>query len=91
MNMGYNEIPKEYDFDTEFTTYVIAYCIDSNTWFVTNQRFWYFQFDNEFETEEEGIKFFESNLPMISKQQEELCFWRDRSIYLENINKSYII
>lgn len=89
--MPYNKVPEGYDFSTEFDIYVIAYCIDSNTWFVTNQRFWYFQFDNEFQTEKEGIEFFESNLSMIFKKQKELCFWKDKDIYLENTSKLYSV
>ena len=36
---NYVEVPKEYNFNTEFPTWIIAYCQDSDSWFVTNKRF----------------------------------------------------
>ena len=59
--INYVEVPREYDFSTEFSTWIIAFCPDSNGWFVTNKRFFFYEYNKEFETEEEGIKFFKNN------------------------------
>ena len=59
--IDYVEIPKEYDFSTEFPTWIIAHCPDLDSWFVTNKRFFFYEYDKEFETEEEGIEFFKNN------------------------------
>ena len=57
----YEEVPEEYDFNTEFSTWIIAFCPDLDSWFVTNKRFFYYEYDKEFETEEDGIEFFKNN------------------------------
>ena len=57
----YEEVPEEYDFNTIFPTYIIAFCPDTDSWFVTNQRFFWYEYQKEFETEEEGIDFFKNN------------------------------
>ena len=59
--IDYVELPKEYDFNTEFPTWIIAHCPDLDSWFVTNKRFFFYEYNKEFETEEEGIEFFKSN------------------------------
>lgn len=58
---AYVAVPEEYDFSTRFPTYIIAFCPDLDCWFVTNQRFFYYEYDREFSTEEEGITFFREN------------------------------
>ena len=59
--IDYVEVPKEYDFNTEFPTWIIAHCPDSDSWFVTNKRFFFYEYNKEFETEKEGIDFFKNN------------------------------
>ena len=87
--INYEEIPKEYDFSTEFPTWIIAFCPDLDAWFVTNKRFFYYEYDKEFETEEEGIKFFKNN-PRIFFDEEirmgvyKPSFYRD-GVWLDNI------
>ena len=76
------------DFSTEFPTWIIAFCPDSDSWFVTNQRFFYYEYDKEFETEEEGIKFFKNN-PKIFYDEEirmgtyKPSFYKD-GVWLDN-------
>lgn len=41
------ELPKEYDFNTKFDSYIIAFCPDICSWFVTNERFFYYQYGKE--------------------------------------------
>ena len=60
--MAYAAVPDGYDFSTQFSTYIIAFCPDLCCWFVTNQRFFYFEYEKEFETEQEGIEYFRRNL-----------------------------
>ena len=49
--MGYKTVPQEFDFNTEFPTWIIAFCPDTDSWFVTNKRFFYYEYEKEFETE----------------------------------------
>ena len=48
--MAYEKVPDGMDFSTEFDTYIIAYCPDQCEWFVTNHRFFYYEYDMEFAT-----------------------------------------
>lgn len=86
--IGYVEVPKEYDFSTEFPTWIIAFCPDSNSWFVPNERFFFYEYDKEFETEEEGIKFFKDN-PKIFYDEEirmKICkpSFYENGVWLDN-------
>jgi hypothetical protein len=74
------------DFNKEFNTYVIAYCVDTNSWFITKQRYWYFQFDNEFNTYNEALEFFGSNQDMILDQQHKMeqTYKPSTKVILEN-------
>lgn len=59
--MSYRSVPEGMNFSTEFPTYIIAYCPDTNGIFVTNERFFWAEYDKEFQTEEEGINYVKSN------------------------------
>ena len=85
----YVEVPAKYDFNTEFPTWIIAFCPDLDSWFVTNQRFFYYEYDKEFETEKDGVEFFKNN-PKIFYDEEirmnvyKPSFYRD-GVWLYNI------
>lgn len=62
MNIKYSIIPKEYDLTHEFDTYIIAFCPDEDMWFITRQRFFFFEYKKEFMSYEEAEKYFIENL-----------------------------
>lgn len=86
----YEPIPEEYDFSTEFPTWIIAFCPDTDSWFVTNQRFFYYEYDKEFLTEEEGIAFFKDNPKIFYDEEIRMEVYRPsfrkNGVWLENIN-----
>lgn len=55
------------DFNTKYSTWIIGFCPDTNSFFVTNERHFYYQYDKEFSTEEEGISFFKYNIAEFKK------------------------
>jgi hypothetical protein len=62
INSGvYKSLPDGCDFSTVFPTYIIAYCPDSCTWFATNNRFFWYEYEKEFENEEAAVQFFKEN------------------------------
>jgi hypothetical protein len=85
------EVPKTFDFSMEFPTWVIAFCPDTDSWFVTNQRFFYYEYDKEFETEEDGIKFFKDNPKIFYNEEIKMKTYRpsfnENGVWLDNINK----
>lgn len=82
--MFYKEIPEEYDFTTEFSTWIIAYCIDTNSWFCTNKRFFYYEYPEEFQSENEAIKYFRNNVFTFLKLNNEMYPKKNDNVFLEN-------
>lgn len=60
--MGYVKLPDEVDFSTTFDTYIIGYCADTDEFFITNQRFFFWETEETFESEESALQFLESHL-----------------------------
>ena len=91
--MAYCKIPDGFGFSTEFDTWIIAFCPDTDSWFVTNKRFFYYEYEKEFKTEEEGIEYFENNLLDFFKLNEVLTDYRPSfnkgGIFFETTNKFY--
>lgn len=82
--------------DTEYSTYKIAFCPDTDSFFVTNQRYFFWEHDKEFETEEDGVKYFETNVNEFCNISEKIMNqsmfpnhnWGDK-VFLENTGKWY--
>lgn len=89
--MSYKAIPEEYDFSTEFPTWIIAFCPDLDCWFVTNKRFFYYEYDKEFETEYEGIDFFKENAKIFYDLEMLMEVYRPsfrkNGVWLDNVNE----
>lgn len=76
-------------FDTEFPTWIIAYCVDSNSWFCTNKRFFYYEYPVEFGSENDGIEYFKEHVYEFFKLSQEMYPKKIDSIFLENLCKEY--
>lgn len=46
------------DFNTKYDTWIIAFCPDTDTFFATNERHFFWESPNEFATEDEAIRNF---------------------------------
>ena len=84
------------EFNKRYNTYVIAYCLDTDEFFVTNQQYWYWQYNKEFLSEQEGIEYFENNVGEFIRIANDLrkgngyCeLIENRPIFLTNTNKNY--
>ena len=89
-NPCYEALPEGCDFNTEFKTYIIAFCPDTDSWFVTNKRFFYYEYSKEFETEEDGVKFFKENPKIFYDEEIRMKVYRPsfrkNGVWLDNIN-----
>lgn len=87
----YVAVPEGYDFNTEFPTWIIAFCPDTNSWFVTNRRFFYYEYEKEFATEEEGIMFFKENPKIFYDEEIRMGtyrpYFRENGVLLDNTNE----
>jgi hypothetical protein len=67
--MCYEELPEGMDFSTEFETFILAFCPDTDSWFATNKRFFYYEYPKDFPDEESAIEFFKNN-PKVFYEEE---------------------
>lgn len=91
----YVSVPEGYDFSTKFETYIIAFCPELDSWFVTNERFFYYEYEKEFKTEEDGIKFFKENPKIFYDEEVRMKVCRPRinesGVWLENTKEMILI
>ena len=52
------ELESEESFSKEYDTWIIAFCPDTDCFFTTKQRRFYYEYPKNFETEEKAIDFF---------------------------------
>ena len=89
--MAYVTVPEEYDFSTRFPTWIIAYCPDTDSWFCTNQRFFYYEYPKEFQCESEAVAYFnEHSDEFIVLTKEMSPSWDVFGAFLENTGKWYV-
>lgn len=87
--MALMTIQKEYDFSTEFPTWIIAYCPDTDSWFCTNKRFFYYEYPDEFQCEKDAVNYFKSHIAEFIKLNRELYPKQTDRVFLENSMESY--
>lgn len=84
----YEALPDDMDFGTEFSTYILAFCPDSDSWFATNQRFFYYEYPMDFSNERAAIEYFRRNPDVFLKLEESMNVYRpsffDGGVWLDN-------
>ena len=86
----FKNIPCNRDFSTKFSTYIIAYCLDTNSWFCTNERFFYYEYPDEFQCENDAINYFKNHTNEFIKINCELLSKNINSVFLENTKTKYM-
>lgn len=89
--MCYEELPASMDFSTEFETYILAFCPDTDSWFATNKRFFYYEYPKEFPNEESAIEFFRHNPALFYEEEARMRVYKPDfylgKVRLENTNE----
>lgn len=84
----YKSIPSGFNFDSEFPTYIIAFCPDTDSWFVTNKRFFYYEYPIDFPNEETAIGYFKRNPEVFYNLEKEMDVYRpsfyNGGVWLDN-------
>lgn len=83
-------------FSKVYPTWIIAYCPDANSFFITNQRHFFWEYNSEFKSEEEAIVYFKSYLKKFLDLRNGILKstggWSLQSdLYLENTNERFSI
>lgn len=92
----YRELSRNENFSKSYFTWIIAYCLDTNSFFVTNQRHFFWEYDNEFSCENDAINYFKTHLDEFGKIRNWILNstggWNKNSnLYLENTRESFKI
>lgn len=51
----YQELKGDENFSDKYATWVIAYCLDTDSFFVTNQRHFFWEYNDEFQCENDAV------------------------------------
>lgn len=92
----YIELKENENFSDTYPTWIIAYCVDINAFFVTNKRHFFWESESEFISEDMAIQYFTSHLKEFLKIRNKILQntggWKaDNHLYLENINQNFIV
>lgn len=91
----YEELPEWRNFSDTFPTYILAFCPDTDSWFVTNERFFFYEYAMDFPNEQDGIEYFIRNPEVFLKIEKEMNVYRPSfnsgGVYLENIKQLVLI
>ncbi len=74
-------------FNTKHPTWIIAFCPDTNSFFVTNERYFFWQSEEEFNSENDGINYFEHNISYFIDIANEII--HTEKVWLDNTSKWY--
>ena len=74
-------------FNTNYKTYIIAFCPDTNSFFVTNERHFFWESDQDFDSEESAINYFESHVQEFADIASKVI--NTKKVWLENTAKWY--
>lgn len=74
-------------FNTKRKTYIIAFCPDTNSFFVTNERHFFWESDQDFDSEESAIDYFESHVKVFTDIARKMI--NTKKVWLENTARWY--
>lgn len=79
------------DFNTKYPTWIIAFCPDTASFFVTNQRHFFWQSYEDFNSKESAINYFENHIQYFVDIQNKLIptTCNVNKVWLDNMSKWY--
>ena len=64
------------DFSTKYQTYIIAFCPDTDNFYISNERHFWLEFEKEFSSSKEAMEYTKSNREyFINKRNEFAEVW----------------
>ena len=86
----YKKIPEEYELNHKFDTWILAFCPDTLDWFATNERFFFYEYNKEFNSEQEAIDYFLDNTIEFYKIEEQIMKilkFAQNKLWLSNLER----
>ena len=68
----YQELKGDENFSDKYATWVIAYCLDTDSFFVTNQRHFFWEYNDEFQCENDAVNYFRNHLNEFRNARKEI-------------------
>lgn len=90
----YRELKGNENFSDKYPTWIIAYCLDTDSFFATNQRHFFWEYDDEFQCENDAINYFRNHLNQFRNARKEILNncggWSiNKDLFLENTKESF--
>ena len=86
----YKKVPREYELNHKFDTWILAFCPDTLDWFATNERFFFYEYNKEFNSEQEAIGYFLDNALEFYKIEEQIMKipeFAQNKLWLSNLER----
>ena len=92
----YKELNQNENFNDTYSSWIITYCLDTNSFFVTNQRHFFWEYDTEFLRERDAIDYFRSHIDEFIRIRKDILSnsggWKPNSdMFLENTQERFPI
>lgn len=92
----YKKLKDNESFSDTYATWIIAYCLDTDSFFASNQRYFYWEYNDEFQCENDAINYFRNNLKEFWNVRKDILShtggWSiDRDLFLENTKERFNI
>lgn len=91
------DMQEDWDFSKEYSTWIIAYCIDLDTFFITRERGFYWEHEKTFNSNLDAVQYFENNINEFVSIKNSLLmqavqFYKPESrVWLANTEKWYYV
>lgn len=90
----YQKLKGNENFSDKYATWVIAYCLDTDSFFVTNQRHFFWEYNNKFQCENDAVNYFRNHLNEFRNARKEILSncggWSiDKDLFLENTKERF--
>jgi len=90
----YQELKGNENFSDKYATWIIAYCLDTDSFFVTNQRHFFWEYHDEFQCENDAVNYFRNHLNEFRNVRKEILShcggWSiDKDLFLENTKERF--
>lgn len=92
----YKELGENENFSDVFPTWIIAYCPDTDSFFATNQRHFFWEYNDEFQCENDAVNYFRNHTNEFWNVRKDILSttggWSiDRDLFLENTKENFKI
>lgn len=68
----YQKLKGNENFSDKYATWIIAYCLDTDSFFATNKRHFFWEYNDEFQCENDAVNYFRNHLDEFRDARKEI-------------------